>query len=248
MEINLRPVLMTASDYLWSQSLASAVLSEDAVHLWYSSLDLPASILRRMEATLDEDDRERAKRFCSELERARFVAARGLLRRILGYYSGIEPSEFHFYYNPQGKPSLTERFGITRIQFNIAHSSGFAIFAVTLRRKIGVDLERVAPIVEAEKIVNRFFSDREKAAVHVLDGNAKLEAFFKIWTAKEAYLKARGEGLAHISDKIEVSFDPGESPCLLRTEEDMREDSRWSLEFLRPASGFMAAIVVERLN
>src|SRR5208283_4219750 len=125
----------------WSDSQASALLSEDSTHLWYSSLDLPELSLVRLQASLDADERERAQLFCSERERARFIAGHGLLRKILEYYVGVPSSELQLCYNPQGKPSLTERFGGNRIQFNLAHSGGFAIYAVTLDRRIGVDLE-----------------------------------------------------------------------------------------------------------
>lgn len=247
-DINPTRISLAASDCRWSQPPANVVLLEDDVHVWYSSLDLPAPSLQRFEATLDAGERERAKRFCFERERARFVAGRGLLRSILGYYAGVEPSGLDFYYSSHGKPSLTERFGGHKIQFNLAHSSGRAIYAVALDREIGVDLERVVPIVEAGQIANRFFSDREKAALHSLAESEKGEAFFKIWTAKEAYLKACGKGLAYPLDKIDVSLEEEESRRSLKIRARTQEDSHWSLEQLRPASGFTAAVVVEGSN
>lgn len=186
-EINAKPALMVASDCRWRQPPVKVVLLEDEVHLWFASLDPPASSLRRLEQTLDASERSRAKRFYFERERVRFVAGRGLLRRILGYYSGIEPSELQFCYSSQGKPSLTEKCGGDRIQFNLAHSAGRAIYAVTLNREIGVDLERVAPVIGLEQVANRFFSAHERAALHALAGREEREAFFEIWTAKEAY-------------------------------------------------------------
>ena len=222
-------------------------LSEGDIHLWYSPLDLPASSLGRLETTLNEDERQRAEHFCSERERSRFVAARGLLRRILGDYVGVEPSELQFSYGRQGKPSLTERFGGNRIQFNLAHSSGYVIYAVTLSSKVGVDLERIAPVAGLEQLVSRFFSDREKKTFDALAGSEKQAAFFKIWTAKEACLKASGEGLAHL-DKIDVLLDQNKFQCSLKMNSKMWEDSHWSLEQLRPASNFMAAVVAERFG
>jgi len=239
---------MKASDDWWSEPPANVLLSESDVHLWFSSLDLPLPSLQQLELLLDGEERERANGFCFERERARFVVGHGLLRRILGHYLGVESSELCFDYGSRGKPSLSEGFGGGRIQFNLAHSGGYVIYAVTLDRKIGVDLERVVPVVELKQIANRFFSDREKTALHALTGNEQHEAFFKIWTAKEAYVKACGEGLAHPLNQIDAPIDSGESPCSLRVTCDMREDSRWSLEQVRPASGFIAAVVVEGCN
>src|SRR5208337_1376029 len=120
-----------------------------------------------------------------------------------------------------------------RIQFNLAHSNGYAIYAVTLDRRIGVDLERVVAVVELERIVDRFFSNREKAVIHALAGKEQREAFFNSWTRKEAYLKACGKGLAaYPLNEIDTSLDPGEPSRSLRTPGDMREDSRWYLEQL----------------
>jgi 4'-phosphopantetheinyl transferase len=237
---------MKASGCSWNHPPANAVLFEDDVHLWFSSLDLPASSLQQLEATLDTNERERAKGFCFELERTRFVVGRGLLRRILGQYAAVEPGKLRFNYSSRGKPSLRNSFGGGRIQFSLAHSSGYAIYAFTLGRRVGVDLERVVP-VESEEIANRLFSDREKAAVHALAGNERRETFFKIWTAKEAYLKACGEGLTYPLNKIETPIDPPEVPPL-RVQGDMQKDSRWSLEQLRPISDFTAALVVEGYN
>jgi len=247
MEINAGPISTPASDCCCGPPTASPVLLENDVHLWYSSLDLSASSYEQLEATLDRDERRRAKRFCFELERARFVSGRGLLRRILGYYSGIEPGELQFNYNSRGKPSLRDAIGGDKILFNLAHSDGNAIYAVALNREIGVDLERIVRIGELEHIAHRFFSDKEKTALHALTGNAKREAFFKIWTAKEAYLKACGKGLAHL-DKIDVLLDPGRSTCKLKIKGDIRENSRWSVKLLRPAPRFTAALVVEGSN
>ncbi|MGO9645346.1 MAG: 4'-phosphopantetheinyl transferase family protein [Candidatus Bathyarchaeia archaeon] len=243
-ESKMRPVFTATSACLWSELPEGGVLSENDVHLWYSSLDLDASSLQRLGSTLDVDERERAEGYCFERERVRFVAARGLLRRILGHYSGVEASELRFCYSSRGKPSLVERFGGDRIQFNLAHSSGYALYAVILDRKIGVDLERVVPVVGLEQIVNRYFSDREKAALHALAGNEQREAFFRIWTAKEAYLKACGEGLTYPLNKIDTPADPRESLCSLKIKGD-RKGSRWSLEQLRPAPSFIAALVIE---
>ena len=242
--ISRTPTFMKTLGFSWSRPPTNLALFEDEVHLWYSTLDLPASNLQMLEATLGLDERERAKGFCLQLERTRFVVGRGLLREILGHYSGIESNELCFKYSPRGKPSLAERFGGDRIQFSLARSNGYVIYAFTLSRRIGVDLERVVPI-ESEQIANRFFSDREKAALHALNGNEQLEEFFRIWTAKEAYLKACGEGLARPLNEVDFSLNPGESSCLVRIR-GVREDcSLWSLWQLRPASGFTAALVLE---
>lgn len=241
-ESNANPGVIHAANCCWSLPPAHMVLLKDDVHLWYSSLDLPASCVLQLQSTLDADERERARRICFELERARFVVCRGLLRRILECYSWIESSKLRFVYSSRGKPALRERVRGHKIQFNLSHSSGRAIYAVTLDREVGVDLERVVPLVESEQIANRFFSNREKASVRALAGIRKHEAFFKAWTAKEAYLKACGKGLAYALDKIEVPKDCGHFHPISG---DSKNGSQWSLKWLSPESAFTAALVVE---
>jgi len=245
-EVNPSPVWMRTSQCSWSQP-ANMPLSGDEVHLWYSSLDLPASSFQRLGATLDADERERTKGLCFDLERARFVVSHGLLRRILGHYSGVEPNKLRFLYSTRGKPSLTEEFGERRIQFSLSHSDGYVIYAFTLDHRIGIDLEHVVPIVESERIAARFFSGKEKAVLDTLAGNERREAFFRIWTAKEAYLKACGQGLAFPLNRIETIIDREGSICSLGIK-GIEDDSRWSLEQFGPAPGFVASLIIEGSN
>jgi len=108
-----------------------------------------------------------------------------------------------------------------------------------------VDLERIAPIPELEQIVNHFFSDQEKSVFHLLADNEKQTAFFKTWAAKEAYVKACGEGLTHLN-RIAISLEPSKFKCSLKNGSEIWENSHWWLEQLRPASNFIAAVVAER--
>jgi len=211
------------------------------IHLWYSSLDLPRSTIQQLKLTLDSNERTRANRICSDLERNRFIVGRGLLRKILGHYSGIEPTGLHIICDCRGKPALREAFGEPQIHFNLAHSCGRVLYAIALDRKVGVDLERVTPNVDSEQIANRFFSDREKAVIHGLAGIDKQKAFFTIWTAKEAYSKAFGTGLAYTLKEVEIPdyLAPLSSVC------SGSNDSRWFIWWLSPERKFMAALVVQ---
>lgn len=236
---------MTAHDCRWGLSPANVILSQDDIHVWCASLDQPAPRLQWLMQMLNTDERARAERFYFEQDRKRFIVGRGLLRTILGYYLNSEPGQLQFSYNSRGKPSLSETSGGDRIRFNLAHSQGLVLYAVTFGREIGVDLEYLRPIAEAEQIANRFFSDREKVGFHALTSHEKQEAFFRYWTCKEAFLKASGEGLTEYLDQIDISLVEGEPATLLSIKGDRREASRWSLQELKPASGFAAALVVE---
>jgi 4'-phosphopantetheinyl transferase len=131
------------------------------------------------------------------------------------------------------------------LSFNLTHSHQLALYAVTRRREIGVDLEYVRADFADEQIAERFFSPREVAALRTVPENLLKEAFFHCWTRKEAYVKAKGEGLSIPLDQFDVSLAPGEPALLLSTRDDPQEADRWSLQALFPGSGYVAALAVE---
>ncbi len=134
------------------------------------------------------------------------------------------------------------------IEFNVAHSHALALYAVTRNRKIGIDLERVRPILEAEHIAERIFSPRENAVFRAIPPSQRQRAFFHGWTRKEAYLKACGDGLARALPRIDVSLAPSETARPLEIEGDPQEAGRWSLQELRVDPGYVAALAVEGDN
>lgn len=236
---------LTAHECRWSQPPANHTLLQNDVHVWCASLDQSAVKVKRLSRTLNAEERVRAERFYFDLDRKRFIVAHGLLRTILGYYSGIKPGQLQFRYSTQGKPSLAETSNGDNIRFNLARSHGQALFAFTLNREIGVDLESMHLILEAEGFFNHFFSNQEKVVFQTLVGHEKQETFFRYWTCKEAYTKACGEGLAQPLNRIDISLAPGKPATLLSINEDVQVTSRWSLQELKSAAGFAAALVVE---
>jgi 4'-phosphopantetheinyl transferase len=150
-----------------------------------------------------------------------------------------------FGYNPYGKPALVGEEGEKGLRFNVSHSHGLALYAITRGREIGVDLERIRPFPDLIGLAERFFSPKEVAALRTLPAPMQTEAFLTCWTRKEAYIKAKGEGLSLPLSQFEVSLAPGEPSALLRTQWDALEASRWSLHALTPGPGYVAALAVE---
>ncbi len=230
----------------WHPPLNHPMLGRDEVHVWRVCLDPDASYVTSLRQTLSADERARAGRFYFEKDREHFIVARGLLRVILSRYLDIEPSQLRFCYSPFGKPSLVTTSDQKTLSFNVSHSCGLALYAVTRDRKIGIDLERIRTDFACEQIAERFFSPREKAMLRALQAEkAKHRAFFNCWTRKEAYIKARGEGLSLPLDQFDVSLAPGEPATLLNVRGDPLEASRWSLQELFPGPGYVAALAVE---
>jgi 4'-phosphopantetheinyl transferase len=215
-------------------------LGPDEVHVWSVDLDrLPEAVLGQ---PLSANERERGRRFRFERDRRRFVTARGLLRRLLGRYLGLEPSRLRFGYGPRGKPFLA---GEDELRFNVSHSGGLALLAFAWDRELGVDVEEEREVEEAEAIARRYFSSWEERELRLLTEVERQAAFFRCWTRKEAFIKATGDGLSRPLDAFDVTLAPGEPARLLRVEGEPEAAFRFWLEDVSPAPGFAGALAVE---
>ena len=169
-----------------------------------------------------------------------------MLRCILGLYLNRDPGSLSFHYTAHGKPGLVFESGSDTVRFNLSHSHNSALYAVARDRELGIDLEFVHGQPQAEEIAERFFSSREITTLRALPPALQRYAFFLCWTRKEAYIKARGEGLSLPLDQFDVSLTPGEPAELLSTRPDPLEADRWTLRDLSLQSpGYAAAIAVE---
>ena len=220
-------------------------LSRSEVHVWRAGLNRSIACEERLLATLTEDEQYRADRFHFKHDRSHFINARGILRDLLGRYLGARPDALRFEYTKYGKPSLVKEFGGPALSFNLSHSNGIALFAFTTGRDLGIDVEWIRPDVADEQIAERFFSANEVNTLRAIEAGAQAEAFFNCWTRKEAYIKARGEGLSMPLDRFAVSLRPGEAAALLYTCAGTEETSRWRLVELFPGAGFVGALAVE---
>lgn len=144
---------------------------------------------------------------------------------LLGGYVQCEPRQLRFSYSEHGKPYLENS---NNIFFNVSHSHAMAVFAFGRGRHVGVDIEYMRRDLDITAIATRFFSPREVAALSGLPTDLQAQAFFNCWTRKEAYIKARGEGIFFGLDNFDVSLAPGEAATLLRVEGQPAELSRWT--------------------
>lgn len=198
---------------------------------------------------LAADEISRADRFHFAKDRDHFIVARGLLRTLLAAYLGADAAGLRFAYAEKGKPSLADASNAgsqpDAVNFNLAHSHGGALYAFSRGRELGVDLEFIRENFEGEKIAERFFSAAEIETLELVPRELKEQAFFECWTRKEAYIKARGEGLSMPLDEFDVSLRPGEPAALLRNHKDPDEVTRWTMRSITVSAGYVAALVVE---
>ena len=233
------------ADQSWSAPPVAPVLTDATVQVWSAGLDRSVQEQQSFAAVLAPDERQRAARFHFERDRNHFVVSRGLLRTILGRYLRIDTREVHFSYGSHGKPALVAPPDRAPLRFNVSHTHGEVLLAFTSRRELGVDIEQIRTIEDAAMIAERFFSAQENVVFRALDPQVRDQAFFNCWTRKEAYIKARGEGLSLPLDQFDVTFAPGDPARLLATRPDPTEARRWTLVSLTPAAGYIAALCVE---
>ena len=228
----------------WNSPPLDLTLDLGEIHVWRVSLAQTESCLQNLQQTLSTDERTKADRFRFPKDRSQFIVSRGALRAILSRYLNISSHILRFDYNPYGKPSLTVAQGGNTLRFNLSHSRGMALIAITKNRDIGVDLEGINQNFSCLEIAEKFFSPLENSVLRSLPEHFQATAFFTCWTRKEAYIKAVGKGLSIPLNQFDVSLAPGEPAALLNVEGNPEEASKWSLIQLFPSSDMVAAVAV----
>ncbi len=219
----------------WETPSSWPRLSDDEIHVWCVELDAAGEVAA-LAAWLSAEERERASGLLSGTHQRRFVVARGMLRRLLGCYLDQDPSAVAFSRGAHGKPFLQEG----GLHFNVSHTHELALYAIAQSREVGVDVEWMRPQVAHEQIAARFFSLEEQGALAEVPDEERRAAFYNIWTRKEAYVKARGGGIAAGLGTFAVSL--GAKAALLHSDEGRDEVERWKLIALEPADGYVAAL------
>lgn len=227
----------------WPEPPPSVSTQTGEVHVWRVDLEQPEELVQTFRSTLEENERSRADRFHFEKDRRAFTVSRGFLRRVLASYLETKPEAVRFAYGPYGKPALDGEHKNSSLRFNMSHSRGAGLVAVTEDREVGVDVEYVRADFATEEIARRFFSPREVETFNALPNTQQVAAFFRCWTRKEAYIKAIGRGLSQPLDGFDVTLAPEVPPALLRADGD--DASRWSLSDIDVGNDYAAALVVE---
>jgi 4'-phosphopantetheinyl transferase len=196
----------------------------------------PTSTLDHYLDILSETERIRASKLMHRNKQNEYIVAHAMLRNIIAGYLRCEPKEVRLTAGDHGKPACQHD---TRLAFNLAHGRGTVLIAVANGHEVGVDIEQVRPVPDAEHIVRRYFCPEESERFLAMNKIGQDRAFFRLWTRKEAYLKSLGMGLAGSLNSFEVAFGVGEPFRLKRG-----EPGPWSLFHLEPFPGFVGALAV----
>jgi 4'-phosphopantetheinyl transferase len=220
-------------------------LESDEVRVFYAWCDgLQAPSIERCLQLLSADERERYQRFHFEHDRHSYLAAHALTRAVLAPLAGLPPPDLQFEAGAHGRPELCQPASGPRLRFNLSHTRGLVACAVALGHAIGVDVEHVERRADIDQLAPAVFSQRERAELAELASDAKRERFFRLWTLKEAYIKAVGKGLSLPLRSITLEL-PGGEPPRLHFAAPLRDDgAQWWLNVHAPGPSHVLAIAL----
>ncbi|QOG22575.1 MULTISPECIES: 4'-phosphopantetheinyl transferase family protein [Bradyrhizobium] len=201
------------------------VFENDGLEILTFMLDVEPDTIRRTGACLNDEERRRAQRLRLEQDRRRFIVTRGQLRRVLASKLGISPSDVELEYGRLGKPHLSHRMPARDLHFSVSRSADVAVIALSTRQEIGVDIEAILPVPEADEIAALCLSASEYESYTALGPEDRLEDFLRHWTRLEAISKALGCGLGQ-----RISWD----------------EKDWVVRTFVPKSGYIGNMVVRK--
>jgi 4'-phosphopantetheinyl transferase len=241
--VSASPLTAPAAVAGWpTERLEPGVGTAHDLAVWCADLDRPLIPLPRLHALLDAGERRRVARFADDQDARRFVAARGLQRLLLGACTGIDPPRLRLRTAPGGQPTLVAPTG-PPLWFSHSRSGGRALYAVSRVGRVGVDIEVARRVPEALAIARHWCTEGERAFLARTSGRQRSTAFLALWVGKEAYGKARGDGLSDALRDVHVGVGPAEGGTGRPI--GAADEERWWLHRLPGLTGVVAALVVE---
>jgi 4'-phosphopantetheinyl transferase len=225
---------------------SSGTLASTVEVLTLATDDVPADTIARARQVLSADERRRADRFIRAIDHRTFVVAHALLRQALSAHAPTAPDAWRFDTNPHGCPSVVgAQAGSPPLSFNLSHTHGLVAVAIARGRRVGVDVERVDRTV-TEGVAERQFAPAEVAALRALPADERLRTFFDYWTLKEAYIKARGLGLAIPLDAFAFTLRTPAAPSIAFADGFDDRPERWQFWQAWPSPAHRLALAIER--
>lgn len=219
-------------------------LTRDAAHVWYSVTEtLDETAVAGALALLSDEERARAARFAFARDRRDFAAAHALTRRVLSSYETVAPSAWAFETSARGKPSIAaHQSGAPPLAFNLSHTCGTVACAVARAADVGVDVERVDPAIDVFGLAARHFSPQENAQLAAVPDDQRAGRFVEIWTLKEAFIKATGDGLAQALDAF--GFVVGPDAAIEFVPPAGMTSADWTFSMFAPSASERIAVAI----
>lgn len=212
----------------WQNPAQENTLQDNEVHVWVTHLTVSSPRIKQYYPLLSTEEKERSERFVHFIHRKRFIASHGFMRTVLASYLPQDAEELVFRKEPKGKPVLVTETPSNSLQFNLSHSHNLALLAISKTQPVGIDVEYMARKNEWKHIIQRFFTPQEQQALFSLPEDKQQQAFFKVWTRKEAHMKVTGEGLQLSPTQFMVSVPPEPAAFIRYT--DKNSSQNWQMQ------------------
>ena len=232
---------------VWGTPPSSMNITRNEIHIWRIQLDRPLKAVIPFDKILSDSERFKANKFRLERDKRQYKVSHGAMRTILGKYLGIDPQKIQYTYSPLGKPFLASDIYKKQLHFNLSHSGDYALCALTLNRSIGIDLEYMCYVPDMETMSDYFFSLKEKDLILSLSPYMRQQAFFNLWTLKEAYLKATGKGIDNLHN-IEITFSAEDLSLSIVDKKNKSKSDDWTILQLTPVYGYTSGLAVQGRN
>jgi 4'-phosphopantetheinyl transferase len=218
--------------------------SESAeVAVWWMEIDSPPStVVSEWRLCLDAQECAKADRFYFAEDQSNYVAAHWLLRRALAVAGELPPGDWRFIDSPGMKPRIDPSLSALDLRFSLSHTKGLVACAVSIGIEIGIDVEAIDRPQAGLDIAERFFSPTETAILHATPPDRQSEIFMRLWTLKEAFIKATGEGLSRDLRSFSLALDP---VAILFHSDSTYNTGRWQFIESRPTSRHVLALALE---
>ncbi len=230
----------------WQTAPDDLEVSPQHVDIWLTSTELGEEQARAYRESLSQGELERAQKFKSDAKYREYIVTRGLLRQVLTSMAGLDIVGVDFLDGEHGKPRLDSSVAGKTVAFNVSHSHGLALVALTPGGRLGVDLEKIRPEVDWRPLARRYFSGAEFRALDEFPEDLRLKAFFTCWTRKEAFVKALGAGVAYGLKEFDVSIDPDEAYAALTLRRPDEDVARWLIKNIPVPGNHVAALALDR--
>jgi 4'-phosphopantetheinyl transferase len=214
-------------------------LNPDEVHVWIFDLTHQQISTTYLIQFLSQEEQRKANSYKFDGDKQLFLARRGILRKLIARYIGLDEADIRYSENPYGKIFIPGH----RLNFNISHSQKKIALAFTLNKDIGVDIEQVRPLPDFPQLVDRWVSKKEKDGLLQLPIASQLEAFFHVWTQKEAFIKTEGKGLVDSLQDFSVSVDPTKPAKLIENKNS--NSNIWKIESFIPEPNWRVAVCIK---
>lgn len=220
------------------------IINENEVHVWYYFLDLSDQGVDFFYNLLSEEEKKEINKIKVPVVRNRRVISKAIVKNIISMYLGLNIHKIKFSYNQFGKPVLSEDINFPGLNFNISHSGSLGMIALVKNNQIGIDLEQIIELADLDDIISLCFSKHEQHLFNSLSGLEKTKLFYKIWTGKEAFIKAIGKGFSFPLQNITFTLNNNKEIRISEISGLKENLHNWYVYNSNPRQDYTSAIVV----